>query len=189
MQTVRPCYCFPCRDRARLLYSCGNRDNPGRSQRSHPSGDVCLRWISPAVALLATERWVKGVLLHLVSPGIISVILWEEGQRSLHQTPGPKQWGCSAWTAPRRSHLPQREWSPFVSYCGMRRQIDEGPLIPSGSALRQQAKATVPTHHLAVCLPHSVVMWEAAKLGGDRPGKVSRGDDVMAPVVSQRTCK
>lgn len=147
--------------------------NPGRSHRSHPSGDVCLRWISPAVALLAMKRWVKRVLLHLVSPGIISVILWEEGQRSLHQTPGPKQWGCSAWTAPRRSHLPQREWSPFVSYCGMRRQIDEGPLIPSGSALRQQAKATVPTHHLAVCLPHWVVMWltRESSWGGTGQGK------------------
>lgn len=113
------------------------------------------------------------VLLHLVSPGIISVILWEEGQRSLHQTPGPKQWGCSAWTAPRRSHLPQREWSPFVSYCGMRRQIDEGPLIPSGSALRQQAKATVPHPPPRRLSPtfSSHVTDKAAKLGGTGQGK------------------
>lgn len=119
------------------------------------------------------ERERERVLLHLVVPGIVSVILWEEGQRSLHQTPGPKQRGCSAWTAPRRSHLLQREWSPFVSYCGMQRQIDEGPLIPSGSALRQQAKATVPHPPSRRLSPtfSSHVTDKAAKLGRTGQGK------------------
>lgn len=33
---------------------------------------------------------------------------------------------------PRHGHLPRRERSPFVSYCGMQRQIDEGRVIPLG---------------------------------------------------------
>lgn len=65
------------------------------------------------------------------APWYPPVTLKEEGQRSLHQTPETKQWELGV-DSPRRNHLPRREWSPFVSYCGMWRQIDEGRVIPLG---------------------------------------------------------
>lgn len=52
-------------------------------------------------------------------------------QKPLHQTLEPQQWELGV-DGPRQSHLPGREHSPFVSYCGMWRQIDEGRVIPLG---------------------------------------------------------
>lgn len=52
-------------------------------------------------------------------------------QNPLKQTLEPKQWELGV-DGPRQSHLPGRERSPFVSYCGMWRQIDEGRVIPLG---------------------------------------------------------
>lgn len=70
----------------------------------------------------------------------------EEEQRSLHQTPEPKQWELGV-DSPRRSHLPRREWSPFVSYCGMWRQIDEGRVIPLGPGEAAGSAASPNRHH------------------------------------------
>lgn len=59
--------------------------------------------------------------------------LEEEGvQKPPHQSPEPEQWELGV-DGPRLSHLLRRECSSFVSYCGMRRQIDEGLVIPLGS--------------------------------------------------------
>ena len=70
----------------------------------------------------------------------------EEEQRSLHQTPEPKQWELGV-DSPRRSHLPRREWSPFVSYCGMWRQIDEGRVIPLGPGEAAGSAESPKRHH------------------------------------------
>lgn len=73
------------------------------------------------------------------------VILEEEEQRSQHQILEPKQWELGVDSL-RRSHLPQREWSLFVSYCGMWKQIDEGRVIPLGPD-EAAGRAASPNRH------------------------------------------
>lgn len=92
--------------------------------------------------------------------------LKEEEQRSLYQTPEPKQWELGVDSL-RRSHLPRREWSPFVSYCGMRRQIDEGQVIPLGpgeAAGRAAGPKRNPRRVPLLLSPHSTVMWRSSQM-------------------------
>lgn len=99
------------------------------------------------------------------APGCPLMTLKEEEQRSLYQTLEPKQWELGVDSL-RRSHLPRREWSPFVSYCGMWRQIDEGRVIPLGPG-EAAGKAAGPKRNprrLPLLLsPHSAVMWRSSQ--------------------------
>lgn len=144
-----------------------------QGDHSVPSQRRCLRhlpdWISPripsiGVGIFCCFRPAERVLLQLLHP---PVILWEEGQKVSASNPGGPNNGGLGVDSPRHGHLPRREWSPFVSYCGMRRQIDEDPLIPSGPG-EAAGEATVPARHhrrppppaplRSFCLPHSAVM-------------------------------
>lgn len=109
------------------------------------------------------------------APQYRSVTPKEEEQRSLHQTPEPEQWELGV-DSPRRSHLPRREWSPFVSYCGMRRQIDEGRVIPSGPGEAAGRAESPNRHHRELPLllsPHSAVTWRYSLT--PQLGKMKRG--------------
>lgn len=142
-QTARPCCCLPAGATLASRIPVGTRII--RGDHSFLSEHKCLLHLASGLHLQSNFLILKHMKYQIFcrfhpnaerfnatsAPWYPPVTLKEEGQRSLHQTPETKQWELGV-DSPRRNHLPRREWSPFVSYCGMWRQIDEGRVIPLG---------------------------------------------------------
>lgn len=79
--------------------------------------------------------------------------------------PGAEDNGGLGVDGPRRSHLPRRECSPFVRYCGMRRQIDEGRFLQGGAQSPEYRRRH---RDLPLLLsPRSAVTWPSRRTLGE----------------------
>lgn len=117
-----------------LPSSCGNRDNPPRSQR---------RLCRGASVSFPSRRFHDFVIIPPEISDILPISLPQGAERA-PVTLGRGGGGASASNPRAQTMGAWRGWPPgtaicrgesavpFVSYCGMRRPIDEGRVIPSG---------------------------------------------------------